>query len=198
MSLHKLLNWISRISKILCHRFGKQESDRIVKEALALASAHRGKQEWSEAAQQFRRVLKLCPMRPDIWVQLGHAAKESGDHVGARQAYEEGARLEPDNAETQLHLGHLLKNEGHFREAGLAFATCLKTDPEVHDAYDQLLHIGWSRSDILSAIPLLREVRRSAGERLALQPVSSFLLFEAIKQMTRTGNQVRHGSSQGQ
>ena len=41
---------------------------------------------WAVAREHFREALRLNPTRWRIWVQLGHAAKESGDLVEAHQA----------------------------------------------------------------------------------------------------------------
>ena len=42
---------------------------------------------WLAAADAYGRALKIKPDRADLWVQLGHAKKESGDLPGAEAAY---------------------------------------------------------------------------------------------------------------
>src|SRR5439155_23929668 len=46
----------------------------------------RAARDWSEAARQYRRALGLQPALMPIWVQLGHALKEAGDHTEAEIA----------------------------------------------------------------------------------------------------------------
>jgi cytochrome c-type biogenesis protein CcmH/NrfG len=54
-------------------------------------------------------VLDRAPQRAPIWVQLGHARKESGDLPAAEAAYRRSLALAPDTADTHLQLGHVLK-----------------------------------------------------------------------------------------
>lgn len=65
---------------------------------------------------------------PPIWVQYGHAAKESGDLPAAGGAYRRALDLRPGFADGHLQLGHALKRQGqtaaalesYVRAAGLA------------------------------------------------------------------------------
>jgi len=165
-------------------RNGAKKAD--VAAHLSRAQENTRAREWAQASADFRVVLDAEPARAEIWVQLGHALKESGDYQGARIAYERGVELEPDAAETFLHLGHLLKNLGETRDAGLVFAEVLKLAPETHDAFDQLEHLGWSRSDILAAVPALKVDIVVEKDQPA---ISSLALFEFVRQMTGAGPQ---------
>ena len=43
--------------------------------------------EWQLAAGLYRRALERTPNRPPIWIQYGHALKESGSPAEAENAY---------------------------------------------------------------------------------------------------------------
>src|SRR5215472_3916849 len=83
--------------------------------ALALADRARNLRQWEHAAQLYRDVLKRNPRRPGIWVQYGHALKESGKLrdpeklAQAESAYRRAISLNPSEADSYLQLGHALK-----------------------------------------------------------------------------------------
>jgi hypothetical protein len=65
-----------------------------------------------------------------IWVQYGHALKESGNHAGGLEAYREALRLDPQNSDTALQIGHVLKLMGQRDEAARWYAlSMLWPDP---------------------------------------------------------------------
>ncbi len=106
------------------------------------ADAHRDRGEWSAAARHYRRALDLVPGRADLWVQYGHALKESG-HVGqAVTAYQEAARLAPTVADTQLQLGHAFKLQGRTEDAVAAYVRALSLAPGLSDARAELERLG--------------------------------------------------------
>lgn len=166
-----------------------------IERTLETANEHRARGEWAAAAEGYKTVVALDDTLTGIWVQLGHALKESGDFDGARLAYQKATASEPENAEYYLHLGHLLKNMGHFEEAVAVFFQCLQCDPEIHDAYDQLLHLGCTREEILSAVPAFEQMRSSKG--LSGEKLPTALMFEVIRQLTACGNQPHKSSSFG-
>ncbi|MHB8886168.1 MAG: tetratricopeptide repeat protein [Methylovirgula sp.] len=67
---------------------------------------------WKDAAEQYRQGLALDPERFALWVQYGHAAKESNDLQTAEQAYSEALRLRPNDADLHVQLGHLYNVRG--------------------------------------------------------------------------------------
>lgn len=160
-------------------------------------NSHMANGEWQAAAGSYKASLEQDKMQPAIWVQLGHACKESGEKAKAREAYETAAQLEPENAETYLHLGHLLKNMGQERDAALVFAQCLKADPSMHDAYDQLMHLGWSRSEIIAAAPALQSPHSLDKEESGGEAYPTGQVYEAVRQMVTSGRQMRRTLTKG-
>lgn len=75
----------------------------------ALGDDARDRCEWVEAAANYRIHLKLHPDDFAIWVQLGHALKESSQIARALVAYSEALRLNEKDADLHLNLGHLFK-----------------------------------------------------------------------------------------
>jgi len=159
--------------------------------AIEMAGDQASNGNWAVAASHYAQALELDDTRTPLWVQFAHMNKEAGDSRTAVQAYRQAIELDPGDAEVYLHLGHLLKNLGQYPEASEAFAGCLRADCEIHDAYDQLLHLGWERQDILAVFPNECSCRlriESGKDRLA---VPTSLIYDAVHQMTGTGKRSR-------
>lgn len=68
--------------------------------------------DWAAAAAGFEAALALDPGLAHIWIQLGHARRESGAADAARRAYAEACRRAPGDRETQLILADLARASG--------------------------------------------------------------------------------------
>ncbi len=75
---------------------------------LRQAEQARDRGDWAKAAQAYRRAMEWKPNRADVWLQLGHACKESRQFPDALAAYLRSRALEP-GPEADLQIGHLLK-----------------------------------------------------------------------------------------
>ncbi len=104
----------------------------------AAADEFRAKGDWVAAAQSYKAYLDLQPDNAGIWVQYGHALKESGDQQGAEGAYREAISLSPDVADTHVMLGHLKKISGDLAQAAQHYADAVKRAPDDLDARLQL------------------------------------------------------------
>lgn len=82
-----------------------------------LGDAARDQRRWRDAATHYRQHLDAEPKDFAIWVQLGHALKESGDSQGAEEAYLAARALDDEDADLLLNLGHLMKARGTLAEA---------------------------------------------------------------------------------
>ena len=109
---------------------------------IARADALRDDRRWADAATTYQAVLQRAPNRAPIWVQLGHALKESGDLAGAESAYRQALTRAPDTADTHLQLGHVLKLQGRRPAAVTAYATALKADRSCTPALTELIALG--------------------------------------------------------
>ena len=69
------------------------------------------------ALEHYEKAIRLAPQRAGLWMQVGHARKETGDFGGAEDAYNRAAGLDASNADTDVQLGHLHKLMGNFKAA---------------------------------------------------------------------------------
>ena len=96
------------------------------------------------AARRYREALRILPKGPAIWVQYGHALKETGRIAEGEKAYREALRLNPNSADTHLQLGHVLKLQGKVVKAEEAYRCSLILDPTGRHARGELVGLGWT------------------------------------------------------
>lgn len=79
--------------------------------------AARNARDWGTAAQAYGDYLARNPNDWAIWVQCGHARRESGDMAGAEQAYRRANDIDRDQVDPLFQLGALMKRLGRREEA---------------------------------------------------------------------------------
>ena len=104
--------------------------------------------EWALAARYYRDALQAMPQAAAIWVQYGHALKESGNIAEAEAAYRRSLALHPEMADTHLQLGHALKLQGRTGEAAASYLRAVALDPVLSHPRDELIGLGWTREQI--------------------------------------------------
>jgi len=107
------------------------------------ADKARDKKNWNAAVRLYRNALGRDPINPPIWVQYGHALKESGRLADAEQAYRIAIFGDPASADTQLQLGHVLKLQGKTAEAEAAYLVSSTLDPASPEPRRELGEFGW-------------------------------------------------------
>lgn len=126
---------------------------------ISRADRARDSRDWVAAVEFYREALAESPDKAAIWVQYGHALKESGSLSQAESAYRRALDLDAGTADTYLQLGHALKIQGKKIEASAAYFRALLLDPGLEDASLELRGLGWTRGRIRLA--LQREQRSS-------------------------------------
>lgn len=122
--------------------FGFRLGDPVTAKSLAVAGDKaRDRRAWQAAADHYEASLALDASRTDLWVQLGHARKESGNLAGAAEAYRHAIDREPGAADTHLQLGHLFKLENRWSDAADAYVEALKRDVSLEDAAVELFRL---------------------------------------------------------
>lgn len=115
---------------------------RAVHRLLTTANEARNNEDWSQAALYFKQALEQDPDLAHIWIQYGHALKETGGHGDAKAAYEKAATLRPLWAEPQLHLGHVHKLAGDWAKARRSYLQAARLDPASADVLQELHSLG--------------------------------------------------------
>jgi tetratricopeptide (TPR) repeat protein len=110
---------------------------------ISRADRARDARQWQIAAELYRKALDRNPNNPPIWVQYGHALKESGSLPEAQSAYRAAIALDPAAAEPYLQLGHVLKMSGRREEAQMAYLQALALQRSMPDPLSGLNSLGW-------------------------------------------------------
>ncbi len=113
-----------------------------VAELVAIADGFRDARNWPQAVGAYERVLARFPESAAIWVQFGHARKETGDLAGAESAYRRALEIDPDNADSLVQIGHALKLQGRRDAAIAAYAQALRADRTCDPALRELIALG--------------------------------------------------------
>jgi GT2 family glycosyltransferase len=96
------------------------------------------RRDWPTAASFYARALRTSPSMAGVWVQFGHALKESGRTALAEVAYRRALKLDPYNPDTHLQMGHLLKILGRTDAARTAYQRAVDINPSQRDASTEI------------------------------------------------------------
>jgi tetratricopeptide (TPR) repeat protein len=110
---------------------------------LDLADRARDAGDWALAARHYREALARDSGNPAIWVQYGHALKESGNVADAEKAYRKSLEIDGRIADTHLQLGHVLKMQGRKDDAASAYFRALALEQTRSPAALELLALCW-------------------------------------------------------
>ena len=121
---------------------------------------------WSAAARLYRKALGREPVNPPIWVQYGHALKESGRLADAEQAYRTAILCDAGSADAHLQLGHVLKLQSKKAEAEAAYLLSAALEPSAPECVRELGEFGWPET-------ALTELKRIATIGLAANATSA-------------------------
>jgi O-antigen biosynthesis protein len=130
-------------------------------DAVTLADCARDARRWELAAQFYRKALDRDPRNAPIWVQYGHAVKESGGLrdperlAQAEAAYRMALSLDPRTADTYLQLGHAQKLQGKTEQAQAAYLRAFALDPSMSDPLAELGSLGWNNAQLSELRTLL-------------------------------------------
>ncbi|HWX32506.1 MAG TPA: glycosyltransferase [Steroidobacteraceae bacterium] len=133
------------------------------------ADSARDARQWERATQLYRKALARNPRRPGIWVQYGHALKESGDLrdpdklAQAEVAYRRAIALDPSAADPHLQLGHALKLQGKIDGAKAAYSCAFALDPSATFVLDELRALGWSAAETAELVAFLENDGEADG-----------------------------------
>ena len=105
-------------------------------EVLGRAEKLHDEEQWEEAIEAYREVLRDTPEDPSLLFNLGLALHESGRRAAAMAHYRDALRLRPNHAATHLNLGTVLYENGQLEEAMEEFQASLSLEPQSDTFYN--------------------------------------------------------------
>jgi tetratricopeptide (TPR) repeat protein len=145
-----------------------RRSKRVVGRSILRAERAQEARRWVLAARHYREALADMPNMPEMWVQYGHALKESGNVAEAEAAYRKSLDLDPDSADAHLQLGHALKIQGRIDEAIGAYFRSIALDPAPRHPRDELIALGWTAERLEQRLRASRDPLAPQREKLEL------------------------------
>ena len=126
-------HWLAKIKyRALALVGGRGSRDNLGDHYRAEGDRRRDKGDWAAAATNYQKYLAIRPDDFAIWVQLGHAFKESRVLGEARTAYEHAYRLNPADDDLLLNLGHLNRLAGEFAAAAKFYRLSVEAGQKQH------------------------------------------------------------------
>jgi tetratricopeptide (TPR) repeat protein len=124
----------------------------------------RGAQDWSKAADGFRRALELDPSHQDSMYYLGSSLYELGDYEGALEQFELLAETEPMSLRANLQIGTLRSMPASgaaldLEAAATALERAVAINPEESGALTRLGGVQLALGEVDDAETSLRQAR---------------------------------------
>lgn len=155
---------------------------------LAEGDAARDRLHWKEAANAYRLFLAERPEVSAIWIQFGHALKESDDLVEAERAYSKAIDLAPRVADARLQMGHLYKVTSRYAEALLSYEVAYFLDPTSKAARDEVLNTRAHVNGVM--LEHFREQTVGPDSAVLARLLSTATLHEPVEALERRFNAV--------
>jgi tetratricopeptide (TPR) repeat protein len=98
---------------------------------ISLGAALRDQNRLAEAVAEFKRALEIDAKSIAALARLGETLREMNDPVGAMVQFQRARDIDPTNGYLHVSLGEVLREQGRIEEAGAAYDTALRFDPEI-------------------------------------------------------------------
>ena len=103
------------------------------------------------ALGDLQRAVELNPDLPDVFAYYGAALVATGDQEGAKQAFAKALQQDPNNFESNLRMGFLLRNDNEFDEAMKYLKRALEVRPGDPGVRYQIAAVELSQSNVALA-----------------------------------------------
>jgi tetratricopeptide (TPR) repeat protein len=114
----------------------------------------------TQAAERYRKILKIDPAHVDAAMNLIVLLLESGDLPAAYEVAAHAVEIHPDNATLRFNLAVACEELERFDAALLHYQIALQLDPELADAHFNVAQIHDSRGEGRDALRHMSAYRR--------------------------------------
>ena len=120
--------------------------------------------DFAGALADFQKAVDLNPELPDLYSYYGLALLTTGDQAGAKKAFEQELRRDPNNFDANLRLGVLYRQDQANDEALKFFQHALQIRPGDFGVRYQIACVEFARQDLASASRDLEALVREAPQ----------------------------------
>lgn len=99
---------------------------------------HESKENYDAAISAYQSATILNPSDIDIYLSLGSAYYDKGDHVNALNTYRMALEIDPNNARVHCNMGFLLWGRNQIDDAVREYQKAIQLDPNYDIAYNNL------------------------------------------------------------
>ena len=103
------------------------------------------------ALADLQKAVELNPDLPDVFAYYGAALVATGDQEGAKQAFTKALQQDPNNFESNLRMGFLLRNDNEFDEAMKYLKHALEVRPGDPGVRYQIAAVELSQGNVAQA-----------------------------------------------
>ena len=103
------------------------------------------------ALADLQKAVELNPDLPDVFAYYGAALVATGDQEGAKQAFAKALQQDPNNFESNLRMGFLLRNDNEFDEAMKYLKHALEVRPGDPGVRYQIAAVELSQGNVAQA-----------------------------------------------
>jgi tetratricopeptide (TPR) repeat protein len=122
----------------------------------ALGESYLMSERVDKAVDQFKQLIAVVPSSR-LYTFLGASYQRLGRFDEAKQAFQEGLKLDPRNSNCLYHLGFIAERQGDATEAEARFQQVLRIQPEFPDALLELANLRITANRLPEAADLLRK-----------------------------------------
>jgi tetratricopeptide (TPR) repeat protein len=138
-----------------------------------------------------RRLLKIESENPHSWITIAAVATRLLRQEEALEAYQQAARLKPEEVQLQMSIGHVHKTLGRRAESEAAYKAALAMAPGTAEAYWSLADLkNYSFSD--SELAAMRQLLDHTGVERASAAQLHFALGKAFEQRQQYAGAFSH------
>ncbi len=144
-----------------------------------IAESYEKLEDYTQAIQYYKKAIALNPIYADAFMGMAVCYNELGQKKSALFFAKKGVELDEKNADFQYIFGDILKNNGYYEEAILAYSKVIKLLPETQNVWLDLAETFLEYLDIDHAIEILHKaLEQHPGNALFLYRLTAYYLIK--------------------
>ena len=137
------------------------------------------KQLLTEAAENYKQILKTSANSAQVWLRLGALQRVLGENDAALASFQQAGNADPRNADAFLNRGMLLQDMGKEKEAVDAYNRTLGVDPQNTLALNNLAYINaQAKTNLDQAMTFAERAKSQAPKSPDISDTLGFVYYQ--------------------